>query len=149
MVIYVTFVEIGVIYICKKPKDMSYYISKTVELTFESAISSVTASLKDQGFGIITEIDMSATLKNKIDKDIPPYRILGACNPGYAYQAVINEPQVGVMLPCNVIVRQLENNKIEIAAIDPIASMMAIENDLLNGFAKEIKEKLTVAIQSV
>ncbi|MGB0390596.1 MAG: DUF302 domain-containing protein [Salibacteraceae bacterium] len=128
---------------------MSYYISKTVAIDFDSAIAAITASLKEQGFGIITEIDMSATLKNKIDKDIPPYKILGACNPGYAYQAVINEPQVGVMLPCNVIVRQVENNQVEIAAIDPLASMMAIENDKLHGFAQEVKDKLTIAVNAV
>lgn len=128
---------------------MSYYIGKTVKMEFEEAITVITSSLKDQGFGIITEIDMSATLKKKIDKDIPSYRILGACNPGYAYKAVINEPQVGVMLPCNVIVRQLENNQVEIAAIDPLASMMAIENEQLHGFAQEIKEKLAAAINNV
>ena len=128
---------------------MSYYISKIVNQEFDQAISAVTESLKNQGFGIVTEINLSATLKNKIDKDIPNYRILGACNPGYAYEAVINEPQVGVMLPCNVIVRQLENNQVEIAAIDPIASMMSIENEKLHGFAQEVKEKLTTAVETV
>lgn len=128
---------------------MSYYISKIVEREFDQAIEDITASLKVQGFGIVTEINLSATLKNKIDKDVPNYRILGACNPGYAYEAVINEPQVGVMLPCNVIVRQLDNNKVEIAAIDPIASMMAIENEKLGGFAKEVKEKLELAVNNV
>ena len=128
---------------------MKYYIAKTVELDFNKAIEAVTESLKNEGFGIVTEIDMSATLKNKIDKDIPSYRILGACNPRYAFQAVTQEPQVGVMLPCNVIVRQLEGNKVEVAAIDPVASMMAIDNPKLIGFAKEVKEKLTNAVQSI
>ncbi len=128
---------------------MKYYIAKTVELDFNKAIEAVTESLKKEGFGIVTEIDMSATLKSKIDKDIPSYRILGACNPGYAFQAVTQEPQVGVMLPCNVIVRQLEGNKVEVAAIDPVASMMAIDNPTLIGFAKEVKEKLTNAVQSI
>jgi len=128
---------------------MKYNIAKTVEMDFEKAIEAITASLKNEGFGIVTEIDMSATLKNKIDKDIPSYRILGACNPGYAFQAVTEEPQVGVMLPCNVIVRQLEGNKVEVAAIDPVASMMAIDNPKLIGFAKEVKEKLTNAVQSI
>jgi len=128
---------------------MKYYIAKTVELDFNKAIEAVTESLKNEGFGIVTEIDMSATLKNKIDKDIPSYRILGACNPRYAFQAVTQEPQVGVMLPCNVIVRQLEGNKVEVAAIDPVASMMAIDNPTLIGFAKEVKEKLTNAVQSI
>lgn len=128
---------------------MSYYIAKTVKMNFEAAIIAVTASLKEHGFGIITEIDMSATLKNKIDKVIPPYRILGACNPDYAYQAVINEPQVGVMLPCNVIVRQLENNEVEIAAIDPLASIIAIENEQLHDFALEVKNLLEKAVNSL
>jgi uncharacterized protein (DUF302 family) len=128
---------------------MSYYISKTVQMDFEAAITAVTASLKEQGFGIITEIDMRATLKKKLDKDIPAYRILGACNPGYAYEAVTKEPQVGVMLPCNVIVRQLENNEVEVAAIDPLASMMAIENDALHGFAQEVKTLLERAVNCI
>ena len=128
---------------------MSYTISNTVNLEFDAAITAITESLKTQGFGIITEIDLSSTLKNKIDKDIAPYKILGACNPNYAYEAVTNEPQVGVMLPCNVIVRQLENNQVEIAAIDPIASMMAIENDKLHGFASEVKALLEKAVTSI
>lgn len=128
---------------------MSYYIGKVVDMEFNQAVDAITATLKDQGFGIITDIDMSATLKNKIDKDIPSYRILGACNPGYAYEAVTNEPQIGVMLPCSVAVRQLENNQVEIAVIDPIASMMAVENDKLHGFATEVKEKLAAAVNNL
>lgn len=128
---------------------MSYYIGKVVDMEFNQAVDAITATLKDQGFGIITDIDMSATLKNKIDKDIPSYRILGACNPGYAYEAVTNEPQIGVMLPCSVAVRQLENNQVEIAVIDPIASMMAVENDKLHEFATEVKEKLSAAVDNL
>ena len=128
---------------------MNYYIAKTVEMEFKQAISKITEQLKLQGFGIITEINLSATLKKKLDKDIPAYRILGACNPNYAYEAVINEPQIGVMLPCNVIVRDLDNNKVEIAAIDPIASMMAIENQNLHGFAQEVKALLEKAVLGV
>ena len=128
---------------------MSYTISKIVNLEFNTAITAITESLKTQGFGIITEIDLSNTLKNKIDKDIAPYKIIGACNPNYAYEAVTNEPQVGVMLPCNVIVRQLDNNQVEIAAIDPIASMMAIDNDKLHGFASEVKALLEKAVTSI
>ena len=128
---------------------MNYYIAKTVEMEFEQAISKTTEQLKLQGFGIITEINLSATLKKKLDKDILSYRILGACNPNYAYEAVINEPQIGVMLPCNVIVRDLGNNKVEIAAIDPIASMMAIENKNLHDFAQEIKALLEKAVSGV
>lgn len=128
---------------------MSYTISKIVDLEFEAAIAAITDSLKNHGFGIITEIDLSSTLKNKIDKDIAPYKILGACNPNYAYEAVSHEPQVGVMLPCNVIVRQLENHQVEIAAIDPIASMQAIENSKLHGFASEVKALLEKAVTSI
>ena len=128
---------------------MSYYISNIVQMDFDQAIEAITTSLKTEGFGIVSEINLSATLKNKLDKDVPNYRILGACNPGYAYEAVTNEPHVGVMLPCNVIVRQLEEGKVEISAIDPIASMMAIENEMLAGFAIEVKEKLESAVNNV
>lgn len=128
---------------------MSYYIGKVVHMEFDQAIDAITATLKEQGFGIITDINMSATLKTKIDKDIPSYRILGACNPGYAYEAVMNEPQIGVMLPCSVAVRQLENNQVEISVIDPIASMMAVQNEKLHDFAQEIKIKLTKAVENL
>jgi uncharacterized protein (DUF302 family) len=128
---------------------MKYFIGKTVQRDFYTAVDDARTALKAEGFGIITEINMSATLKNKIGKDIPDYLILGACNPDYAYHAVSEEPNVGVMLPCNVIVRQLEGDKVEVAAIDPIASMMAIENPKLHGFASEVKEKLVRAIDAV
>jgi len=128
---------------------MSYYLGKTVEMGFDQAVDAITATLKENGFGIVTDIDMSATLKKKIDKDIPAYRILGACNPGYAYEAVINEPQIGVMLPCSVAVRQLEGGKVEISVIDPIASMMAVENPNLGSFATEVKAKLQNAVDAL
>lgn len=128
---------------------MSYYIGKTVKMSFDQAIDAITATLKEQGFGIVTDIDMSGTFKKKINKEIPPYRILGACNPGYAYEAVMNEPQIGAMLPCSVAVRQLEGNKVEIAVIDPIASMMAVKNDKLGGFATEVKGKLEKAVENL
>jgi uncharacterized protein (DUF302 family) len=128
---------------------MSYFIGKTVEMEFDQAVNAITATLKDQGFGIITDIDMSATLKKKINKDIPSYRILGACNPGEAYEAVSIEPQIGVMLPCSVAVRQLEGNKVEISVIDPVASMMAIENDKMVDFAKNVKTKLEAAVANL
>lgn len=132
-----------------KLSDMSYYIGKTVEMDFDQAVNAITATLKENGFGIVTDIDMSATLKNKIDKDIPSYRILGACNPGYAYEAIVNEPQIGVMLPCSVAVRQLDGGKVEISVIDPIASMMAVENPKLDGFATVVKEKLQNAVDAL
>lgn len=128
---------------------MNYVIAKNVSLNFESAISRVTETLKEQGFGIITEIDLATTLKNKIDKTILPYKILGACNPNYAYHAITEEANIGAMLPCNVTVRVLENGQVEIAAIDPVASMMAIDNDKLTPFATEVKGLLQKAIDAV
>ena len=128
---------------------MEYVIVKTVKMNFNQAVESITESLKNEGFGIITEINMSKTLNTKLGKDIPPYLILGACNPGYAYKAVTTEPRVGVMLPCNVIVRQLDGLDVEIAAIDPIASMSSINNRDLMEFAQEIKEKLQNAINAL
>lgn len=128
---------------------MNYFIGKTVEMTFDHAVEAITGTLKDNGFGIVTDIDMSATLKKKLNKEIPSYRILGACNPGYAYEAVTKEPQIGVMLPCSVAVRQLERNKVAISVIDPIASMMAVKNPELDGFAKEVKEKLQRAVNAL
>lgn len=128
---------------------MEYVIAKTVKMNFNQAVESITESLKNEGFGIITEINMSKTLNTKLGKDIPPYLILGACNPGYAYKAVTTEPRVGVMLPCNVIVRQLDGLDVEIAAIDPIASMSSINNRDLMEFAQEIKEKLQNAINAL
>ncbi|MFT6325035.1 MAG: hypothetical protein ACJAWO_002605 [Halieaceae bacterium] len=121
-------------------------MAKTIKMNFEEAVLATTASLKEQGSGIITEIDMRATLKKKLDKDIPSYVILGACNPTYAYESIMNEPQVGVMLPCNVIVRQLANNEVEVAAVDPIASMIAIKNDKLHAFAHQVKSLLEKAV---
>ena len=129
---------------------MAYYINKTLDnSTFEEAIEKVTKALSKEGFGILTEIDIAATMKKKLDKDIRPYKILGACNPPYAYQALQAESKIGTMLPCNVIVQQLENKKIEVAAVDPIASMQAVENPGLAKMAGEIKLKLQKVIDSL
>ena len=128
---------------------MEYVIAKTVKMNFNQAVKSITESLKNEGFGIVTEINMSKTLNTKLGKDIPPYLILGACNPGYAFKAITTEPRVGVMLPCNVIVRQLDGLDVEVAAIDPIASMSSIDNKDLMGFADEIKAKLQNAINAL
>lgn len=128
---------------------MGYYIGKVVKMEFDQAVEAITATLKDQGFGIVTDIDMSATLKKKIDKVIPPYRILGACNPNEAFEAVSLEPQIGVMLPCSVAVRQLDGMDVEISVIDPVASMMAIENKKLVGFAENVKVKLEAAVDNL
>ncbi|MDA8412244.1 MAG: DUF302 domain-containing protein [Desulfobacteraceae bacterium] len=126
---------------------MSYYVSKTVSLGFDEAVKRATEELKKEGFGILTEIDVSATLKKKLDIDFRNYRILGACNPSYAYKALLAEPRIGVMLPCNVIVRELEDGSVEVAAVDPLASMQAIHNDELQPIAGEIQLKLKKVIE--
>lgn len=128
---------------------MKYYISKKINTDFDQAILLVTESLKKEGFGVLTEINLQEKLKEKLNVDFRKYTILGACNPAYAYKAIQQEDKIGTMLPCSVIVQELENNEIEVAAIDPVASMMAIENPELAGIAKEIKEKLERAIASL
>lgn len=128
---------------------MKYYISKKIDATFEQAIDEVKEALAIQGFGVISEINMQQKLKEKLNVDFRRYIILGACNPAYAYQALQNEDKIGTMLPCNVIVQELGKNEIEVAAIDPIASMMAIENPKLAKLAGEIKVKLEKAIESL
>ncbi len=126
-----------------------YYFGKTVELSFDDAIVRVTEELKKEGFGVLTEIDMQATLKKKLDVDFRPYKILGACNPPFAYKALQAEQNIGLMLPCNVIVQDAGNGKTEIAAIDPLVSMSNVENPALEPVAAEIKAKLQRVIQNV
>jgi len=121
---------------------MSYYFSKTVKGSFEEVLEKVVATLKDEGFGILTEIDVKKTLKKKLDVDFRKYKILGACNPPFAYKALQAEDKIGVMLPCNVIVQEIAENDVEVAAVDPIASMKAIENQELYGIATQVQEKL-------
>jgi len=128
---------------------MKYYINKKINMDFDQAVQLVTESLKKEGFGLLTEINIQEKLKEKLNVDFRKYKILGACNPAYAYKALQIEDKVGTMLPCSVIVQELGNNEIEVAAVDPIASMMAIENPDLAGIAKEIKEKLERAIASL
>ena len=125
---------------------MSYYFSKIVDDSFEDAIERVTGLLGDEGFGVLTTIDVSGTLKKKLDVDFQRYTILGACNPGYAHKALTAEDKIGVMLPCNVIVQE-KDGKVEIAAVDPMASMMAIENEALGGIATEVRTKLQAVIE--
>ena len=128
---------------------MSYYFSKKISMGFEDAILKVTDELKKEGFGILTEIDVTATLKKKLDVDFRNYRILGACNPPFAYRALQAEPHIGVMLPCNVILQELEDGKIEVTAVDPLASMQAIQNEELQSIAQEIQEKLKKVIENL
>ena len=128
---------------------MSYYFAKTLETTFDEAINRVTDALQDQGFGVLTEIDVQATFRKKLDADFQPYRILGACHPQYAYKALQAEDKIGTMLPCNVVVQDIGDGRIEVAAVDPIASMRAVENESLGGIATEIQGKLRAVIDAL
>ncbi|MFQ6604025.1 MAG: DUF302 domain-containing protein [Fidelibacterota bacterium] len=128
---------------------MSYYFSKTIQAYFAEAIDQVTAALAEEGFGILTQIDVQATLKKKLDVDFKPYVILGACNPPYAYKALQAEEKVGTMLPCNVVVMEQAPGEVEIAAVDPLASMQSIQNPGLAGIAGEIRDKLQSIIQGL
>lgn len=128
---------------------MSYYFSKTLDLSFDEAVLRVTDVLKQEGFGVLTEIDVKATLKKKLDADFRNYRILGACNPPFAYQALQAEPQIGLMLPCNVVVQESEGGKTLVSAIDPVASMQAVENESLGDVAGQVREKLQKVIDSI
>lgn len=128
---------------------MKYYFNKTVIGDFNQVIEKVTEELKKEGFGILTEIDIKATLKKKLDVDFYNYRILGACNPPFAYKALLVEDKIGTMLPCNVIVQEKEKGKIEISAVDPMVSMSAVENIVLVKVAKQVRDKLKVVIENV
>jgi len=128
---------------------MTYYYSKTIHLGFDGAVSRVTQALKKEGFGILAEIDVKDTLKKKLDVDFRNYRILGACNPPFAYKALQVEDKVGTMLPCNIIVQETVDGAIEIAAINPTASMQAIDNRELRQIADTIGQKLKSVIESV
>jgi uncharacterized protein (DUF302 family) len=129
---------------------MEYYFNKTLtDFTFEEVIGRTTQALQNEGFGILTEIDLKTTLKNKLDVDFPNYKILGACNPGFAHKALLAENKIGTMLPCNVIVRETKNGNIEVAAVDPIASMMGVENESLALIAEEVRSKLKKAVDSL
>ncbi len=114
---------------------MSYYFSKTVNEDFDTAIARVTEELKKEGFGVLTEIDVKETFKKKLNVDFKKYRILGACNPHFAHEALKAEDKIGAMLPCNVIVQEHENKKVEVSAIDPVASMMAVKNNSVGNIA--------------
>ncbi|MBL0181933.1 MAG: DUF302 domain-containing protein [Chitinophagaceae bacterium] len=128
---------------------MEYYFSKTIHANFDDAIATVTEALKAEGFGILTEIDMKATLKKKLNVDFHNYKILGACNPPFAYRALLAEDRIGTMLPCNVIVQEKEEGQVEVSAVDPAASMKAIENDELHDIAIEIRRRLQKVIQQL
>jgi uncharacterized protein (DUF302 family) len=128
---------------------MSYYSSKILSISFDKAVFLVVEELKKEGFGILTDIDVQATLKEKINVDFRKYRILGSCSPLFAYQALLKEDKIGTMLPCNVIVQELLGGKVEVAAIDPVASMQAIKNPELQGIAEQVQAKLRKVIESL
>ena len=128
---------------------MSYYFNKTVDISFEEAVIKTTGALKAEGFGVLTEIDVKATMKKKLDMDFREYKILGACNPPFAYKALQAEDKIGTMLPCNIIVQELENGLVEVAAVDPVASMQAINNPDLAEVAAQVQLKLKTVVENV
>lgn len=128
---------------------MNYYFSKKIEGSFDKVLERVISSLKSEGFGVLTEIDVKETLKKKLDVDFQKYRILGACNPPFAYQALKAENKIGTMLPCNVIVQEISEGQTEVAAVDPVASMKAIENPALLEIANQVQVKLKKVIESL
>lgn len=127
---------------------MKYYFNKVVDMTFDEAINKVTEELKKEGFGVLTEIDVTGTLKKKIDVDFRKYRILGACNPGFAHKALLEEDKIGTMLPCNVIVQETPDGKVEVAAVDPMASMQAVQSKNLGEIASQVQSKLKQVIEN-
>ena len=129
---------------------MSYYFNKVLRNTsFDEAIEKVTVELKKEGFGVLTEIDVKETLKKKIDVDFKKYKILGACNPHFAYKALKSEDKVSVFLPCNVIVEEHENGEVEVSAVDPVASMSSVSNKAMEGLAVEVQQKLIRVIENL
>jgi len=129
---------------------MSYYFNKVLKnQNFDTVIEKVTEVLKNQGFGVLSDIDVKATLKKKIDVDFRNYRILGACNPTFAHKALLAESHIGVFLPCNVIVQENQNGDIEVSAVDPMASMISVENDSLGGIAEEVQNKMKKVIEDL
>jgi uncharacterized protein (DUF302 family) len=128
---------------------MNYYLSKTVDLSFEESLQRVTEELKKEGFGVLTEIDVKATLKKKLDVDFRRYKILGACNPPFAYKALQSESLIGILLPCNVVVQEIGDGKTEVATVDPLVAMQSVENENLQPVAEEIQGKLRRVIESL
>jgi|TARA_R100001244_G_scaffold6593_31_gene8342 uncharacterized protein (DUF302 family) len=129
--------------------DMNYYMATILDSTFDEAIERTEAALKTEGFGVLTRVDVQQTLKAKIDVDFRPYTILGACNPVLAHEALQLEDKVGTMLPCNLVVQQMGDGKFEVAAINPVASMQAIDNPELKQAAAAVRDKLSKVIEAV
>jgi len=128
---------------------MKYFFSRTLDMPFEAAVDHVSQNLKEEGFGILSDIDVQAKMKEKLGKDFRKYRILGACNPSFAWEALQIEDKIGTMLPCNVIVQEAKPGQVEVAAIDPVASMMAVKNPDLQGIAEQVRTSLQRVIASL
>ena len=128
---------------------MAYHFSTLVKLPFEAAVAATTEALKRHGFGVLTEIDVQATLRKKLDVDFRPYRILGACNPQMAYKALQTEDKIGTMLPCNVIVQQRPDGAIAVSAVDPVASMQAVDNPALADTAETVRKMLRQVVEEI
>lgn len=128
---------------------MSYYISRIVNRPFEAVVADVTAQLKEQGFGLLTDIDVQATVRSKIGADMPKYRILGACNPRFAHAGLQIEDKLGVLLPCNVIVRETPDHKVEVASVDPVVAMQRTGNPALKSMAEEVRRRLSGAVSQI
>jgi uncharacterized protein (DUF302 family) len=127
---------------------MNYFFSKKVELNFEDAIAKITDELRNEGFGVLTEIDVQGTLKKKLDVDFRKYKILGACNPLFAHKALLSEEYIGVMLPCNIIVQEKEDG-VEVAAVNPMSSMQSVKNSQLESIAGEVSGRLKKIIENM
>ncbi len=125
---------------------MKYYINKTTDYQFDEAVDKITLALKNVGFGILTEIDMKTTLKNKLDVDRRPYKILGACNPAFANHALNLEEKIGILLPCNVTIIETEDGKVDVSIMDPAVAMSVVENSEMESLAFEVREKLVAAL---
>ena len=128
---------------------MNYYFARKLNISFEEAVARASESLKKEGFGILTDIDVKATLKKKLNVDFRQYRILGACNPPFAYQALQLEDKIGAMMPCNVIVQEIETGGVEVSAVDPVASMAAVANPKLGEVADVVRSKLKAALDNM
>jgi len=134
----------------RKENEMNYYVAKTLSgVQFDDALALITAALRDQGFGILTEIDVRKTMKEKLGADFRNYRILGACNPQFAKRALEAEDKIGTMLPCNVIVQQMPDGAVEVAAVDPVASMQAVQNPDLLAIASTVRDRLRAVIDEL
>jgi uncharacterized protein (DUF302 family) len=128
---------------------MGYYISKTVNGPFDAVVADLTQRLKEQGFGLLTDIDVQSTLKAKVGADMKKYRILGACNPRFAHDALQIEDKLGVLLPCNIVVRETPDQKVEVASVDPVAAMERTGNPALRSTAEEVRRLLTTVVSQL